>query len=225
MGAMSEVPQDFARALSRHSPAIAEAVSKVAAARDGRDYALAAYRGGDRSCFGGEREIEDHYRAVAAEARERGRGALDALLSEMRTAVDCGLRIDTAKAAEVRAALPLVRDDASLVRFVSELERRDDYTAVAAVARCCDGELLPSARRIGKALDGYEKSLSEVVRKAEKFVSKALDGDGACGENWGGWLQDNVKASESAYEALRAAVSGEPEETGGDAVFAALMAR
>lgn len=224
---MKDVPRDFSRALDRYASEIDRAVSKVAAAREGRDYASAAFRGGDRSCFRTEDAISAHYGAVESEARQRGAEAMERLLRDMREAVDCGLRVDTAKAAEAAGAVALLRDDAAVVRFASEPERRDDYTYLASVARRVgSGEKsVAAARRIGQSLDAYEHSLSEVQRKAERFITKALAGDAVCRDGWRDWVVGAVDACEGSYEALQGAVMGEECRNDVVASLAALLAR
>lgn len=219
---MKNIPSRFESALRKHAVNLTSAIAKVSDANAGKEYATAAYAGGDRTYFDSEDEINRHYASVSGEGRERGTAALDALLKDMREAVDLGLRISTVKAAEYQAALPLIRDDDALIRFVSEVERRDDYTAVAAAAQYTgkDGISTPVSRAIKNRLDEYEHALSEVIRKSEKFITKSLRGDKNCANGWSDWIMSSIGDASSAYDALQAAISGETGQNFSDMVTA-----
>lgn len=208
---MKSIPSSLERALRQRVVNLNSAITKVSEAGKGEQYARSAFAGGDRSFFDSEAAIKSHYDAIRSEARERGLSEMNALLDDMKHSVDCGLRINTVKAAEVQAAIPLIRDDAALLRFVSEVERRDDYTVLAAAAQYtgAGGKASPTARGLRARLDDYETSLSEVLRKTERFITKALNGDSVCASGWSEWITDNIEAAKDSYERLEAAINGE----------------
>lgn len=208
---MRNIPSRFETALRKHAVNLTSAVSKVSDATAGREYATAAFRGGDRSYFNSEDEIKTHYQNLSSEGRERGTAAMNALLKDMNEAVDMGLRLNPAHALELQASMQLIRDDAALLRFVSDGERRHDYTTISAAAQYTgrDGKSTPAARAIKNRLDEYERSLSETIRKTEKFLDKAFRGDKTCADGWSMWITGNIEESARAYDSLQAAIDGE----------------
>lgn len=208
---MRNIPSRFETALRKHAMNLTSAVSTVSEATAGKDYSMAAFAGGNRSYFNSEDEIKRHYANVSSEGRERGTAAMNALLKDMNEAVDMGLRINPAKAVELQASMQLIRDDAALLRFVSDGERRHDYTTISAAAQYTgkDGKSTPAARAIMNRLNEYERALSETIRKTEKFLDKAFRGDKTCADGWSTWITGNIEESARAYDSLQAAIDGE----------------
>lgn len=212
---MKDIPTDIETVFSRYKQDLNKEISQVSDALSSKEYATDAFNGGNRDYFTSEDELNAHYNSIESKARKDGLSVLDSLIDDLKEKIDLGLRINTATAVEVRVAIPLILNDESLIRFASDLERRDDYTTILAVSQYGkdDENKSVAANRISNELSNYEKSLSEVLRKTEKYIKQALDGDRNSIDGWSDWIQNSIADSKNSYEDLQKAIDGDIERS------------
>lgn len=208
---MDTITESLERSIQKHAASLTNSVTKVKTYCADQDFAQDAFAAGNRDFYKSEDQIEQNYRSLKNEVRDRGLRELNEMLAEMNTAIDRALKLDPQKAAEAQTILTLIRDDQSLLRLISEPQNRNDFTTLSAAANKTDiSSNVAVSLRV--QLDVFETSLTELVRKAEKYITKALNDDKTCASCWLDWVYDALDDVKKAYQNVQKVIDNKPVE-------------